>query len=103
MNKIKCLVTDDEPLALDVLSNYINTLDHLELCGRCNNAVESINFLQKNKVDLLFLDIQMPRLTGIDFLRTLHQPPRVIFTTAYRDYALEGYDLNVLDYLLKPI
>jgi DNA-binding LytR/AlgR family response regulator len=103
MNKIKCLITDDEPLALDVLTNYINNLEYLELAGCCSNAVETINFLQKNKIDLLFLDIQMPKLTGIDFLRTLHQPPKVIFTTAYREYALEGYDLNVLDYLLKPI
>ena len=103
MNKIKCLITDDEPLALDVLTNYINNLEYLELTGCCSNAVETINFLQKNKIDLLFLDIQMPKLTGIDFLRTLHQPPKVIFTTAYREYALEGYDLNVLDYLLKPI
>lgn len=103
MNKIKCLITDDEPLAMDVLENYIQQLDILELTGRCNNALEALGFLQKNKVDLLFLDIQMPKLTGIDFLKTLRNPPKVIFTTAYRDYALEGFELNVLDYLLKPI
>lgn len=103
MTRIKCLITDDEPLALDVLENYISQLESLELTGRCNNALDALNFLQKNKVDLLFLDIQMPRLTGIDFLKTLRNPPKVIFTTAYRDYALEGFELNVLDYLLKPI
>ena len=103
MTKIKCLITDDEPLAMDVLENYINQLDTLELAGRCNNALEALGFLQKNKVDLLFLDIQMPKLTGIDFLKTLRNPPKVIFTTDYRDYALEGFELNVLDYLLKPV
>ena len=103
MTPIKCLVTDDEPLAMDVLANYIDTLDYLKLEGRCNNAIETLNFLQRNTVDLLFLDIQMPRLTGVELLRTLKHPPKVIFTTAYRDYALEGYELNVLDYLLKPI
>jgi DNA-binding LytR/AlgR family response regulator len=103
MNKIRCLITDDEPLAIKVLENYISNLDYLELAGHCENAVETINFLQKTKVDLLFLDIQMPGLTGIDFLRTLRKPVKVILTTAYRDYALEGYDLNVLDYLLKPV
>ena len=103
MNKIKCLIVDDEPLALDVLENYIQALDYLELQAKCNNAIEGINFLQFDKTDLLFLDIQMPKLTGIDFLKTLQQPPKVILTTAYREYALLGYDLNVLDYLLKPI
>lgn len=103
MQPIRCLITDDEPLALDVLAGYIGHLDHLQLAGRCNNAIETLNFLQKNKVDLLFLDIQMPGLNGIDFLRTLAQPPKVIFTTAYRDHALDGFELNVLDYLLKPI
>jgi len=103
MQPIRCLITDDEPLALDVLSGYIHHLDHLQLAGRCNNAIETLNFLQKNKVDLLFLDIQMPGKTGIDFLRTLVHPPKAILTTAYRDHALDGFDLNVLDYLLKPI
>lgn len=103
MQPIRCLITDDEPLALDVLTGYISHLDHLQLAGRCNNAIETLNFLQKNKVDLLFLDIQMPGLNGIDFLRTLLQPPKVILTTAYRDHAIDGFDLNVLDYLLKPI
>jgi DNA-binding LytR/AlgR family response regulator len=103
MNRIKCLVVDDEPLAMDVLENYIRQLDTMEFCGRCSNALDAMAFLQQYKVDLLFLDIQMPKLTGIDFLKTLRNPPKVIFTTAYRDYALEGYELNVLDYLLKPV
>ena len=103
MTKIKCIIIDDEPLALDVLENYIQALDYLELQAKCTNAIEAINFLKHNKTDLLFLDIQMPKLTGIDFLKTLQHPPSVIFTTAYSEYALLGYDLNVLDYLLKPI
>ncbi|GAB3197657.1 DNA-binding LytR/AlgR family response regulator [Pontibacter aydingkolensis] len=101
--KIKCMIVDDEPLALDVLETFIERLDNLELVCRCNNAVEAYNCLQTHDIDLLFLDIQMPKLTGIDFLKTLSNPPKVIFTTAYRDYALEGFELNVVDYLLKPI
>lgn len=101
--KLRCLIVDDEPLALDILENYIQRLDNLELVARCENAIEAFNQIQSSKVDLLFLDIQMPKLTGIDFLKSVQNPPKVIFTTAYRDYALEGYELNVLDYLLKPI
>jgi len=97
------MIVDDEPLALDVLETFIDRLENLELVCRCSNAVEAYNCLQTQKIDLLFLDIQMPKLTGIDFLRSLPQPPKVIFTTAYRDYALEGYELNAVDYLLKPI
>ncbi|MGN7723529.1 LytR/AlgR family response regulator transcription factor [Chitinophaga sp. 22620] len=103
MNKIRCLVVDDEPLAVEVLVNYISQLDTLSLAGTCHNAIDALKFLQKNRVDLLFLDIQMPKLSGIDFLKTLPQRPKVIFTTAFRDYALEGFELNVLDYLLKPV
>jgi len=102
-NKIRCMVVDDEPLAISVLEDYIGQLETLTLVGTCNNAVEALLFLQKNKVDLLFLDIQMPKLTGIDFLKTLPNRPKVIFTTAFREYALEGFELNALDYLLKPI
>lgn len=100
---IQCLIVDDEPLAADVLEKYISQIDTLSLTGRCDNAIAAAVFLQQNKVDLLFLDIQMPKLTGIDFLKTLSTRPAVIFTTAFRDYALEGFELNVLDYLLKPI
>lgn len=102
-SKIRCLVVDDEPLAIAILADYIGQLETLTLVGKCDNAVEALLFLQKNKVDLLFLDIQMPKLTGIDFLKTLSNRPKVIFTTAFREYALEGFELNVLDYLLKPI
>ncbi|MBO9616539.1 MAG: response regulator transcription factor [Dyadobacter sp.] len=102
-SKIRCLIVDDEPLAISVLQEYISQLETLTLVGTCCNAVEALLFLQKNKVDLLFLDIQMPKLTGIDFLKTLANRPKVIFTTAYREYALEGFELNVLDYLLKPV
>ncbi len=101
--KIKCLIVDDEALALDVLENYINRLDHLEMIARCQNAIEAFNLLQQQTIDLMFLDIQMPQLTGIDFLKNLSKAPQVIFTTAYRDYAIESYELNATDYLLKPI
>lgn len=103
MNKIRCMIVDDEPLALDVLETFIQRLDNLELVCRCNNAVEAYTCLQNERIDLAFLDIQMPKLTGIDFLKSLANPPKVIFTTAYRDYAVEGFELNVVDYLLKPI
>jgi DNA-binding LytR/AlgR family response regulator len=102
-NKIRCLVVDDEPLAMAILEEYIGQLETLTLVGKCDNAIEALLFLQKNKVDLLFLDIQMPKLTGIDLLKTLSNRPKVVFTTAFREYALEGFELNVLDYLLKPI
>ncbi len=101
--KLKCLIVDDEPLALDVLENYIERLDTLELVGRCKNAIEAYNKLQSENIDLLFLDIQMPKLTGIDFMKSVKNPPKVIFTTAYREYAIEGYELDAVDYLLKPI
>ncbi|MCC9167678.1 LytR/AlgR family response regulator transcription factor [Pontibacter harenae] len=101
--KLKCLIIDDEPLALDVLETFIGRLDNLELVGRCNSAIEAYNYLQNQKIDLLFLDIQMPKLTGIEFLKSLPNPPKTVLTTAYRDYALEGFEVNAIDYLLKPI
>jgi DNA-binding LytR/AlgR family response regulator len=103
MKKIRCLLIDDEPLALQVLSSYVQKLDYLELAGVCHNAIDALNFLQKTKVDLMLLDIQMPGLTGIDFLKSLVHKPKVIFTSAYTQYALEGYELNVVDYLVKPV
>jgi DNA-binding LytR/AlgR family response regulator len=102
-NKIKCLVVDDEPPAIDVLSNYISAVSSLQLVATSNNAIEALNVVRSNTIDLLFLDIQMPQLLGTDLLRTLNNPPRVIFTTAYRKFALEGFELNAVDYLLKPI
>jgi DNA-binding LytR/AlgR family response regulator len=102
-NKIRCLVIDDEPLAREILKQHIAGVEALELTGTCCNAVEAISFLKQHPVDLLFLDIQMPQLLGTNFIRTLKNPPRVIFTTAYRKYAVEGFELDAVDYILKPI
>jgi DNA-binding LytR/AlgR family response regulator len=101
--RIKCLVIDDEPPARDILKKYIAGVELLQLAGECSNAVETLSFLQNNAVDLLFLDIKMPHILGTSFLRTLKNPPKVIFTTAFRKYAVEGFDLNAVDFLLKPI
>jgi two-component system LytT family response regulator len=101
--KIKCLIVDDEPPAREVLKRYVQELPMLELAGECANAIEAISRLQQGAVDLLFLDIRMPQLSGIDFLKTIKNPPKVIFTTAYTEYALEGYELDVVDYLMKPV
>ncbi|HWB92389.1 MAG TPA: LytTR family DNA-binding domain-containing protein [Puia sp.] len=100
---IKCIVTDDEPYARKGLQGYIAQIDFLELRGVCENALELNSLLKKEPIDLLFLDIEMPYLTGIEFLRQLAAPPRVIFTTAYEKYAVQGFELEVLDYLMKPI
>ncbi len=101
--KIHCLLVDDEPPALDVLKDYIASVSSLQLAGTCNDAVQALNLLQEQTIDLLFLDIQMPHLLGTDFIRTLKNPPKVIFTTAYREFAIEGFELAAVDYLLKPI
>jgi two-component system, LytTR family, response regulator len=101
--KIKCILVDDEPLAIEVLKAHIEKIGFLEITGCCQNALEAFELLNKKKADLMFLDIQMPGMKGTDFLRNLKNPPRVIITTAYREYALEGYDLDVVDYLVKPI
>jgi DNA-binding LytR/AlgR family response regulator len=101
--KIRCVAVDDEPPALDVLKKYISSVQSLELVGTCSDAIEALNFIQQNPVDLIFLDIQMPQILGTDFLRTLKKPPKVIFTTAFRKFAVEGFELDAVDYLLKPI
>ena len=101
--KIFCLAVDDEPLALNVLERHIASVSRLELVATCNNAVEALDHLNQHSIDLLFLDIQMPQILGTDFIRTLKNPPKVIFTTAYRKFAVEGFELNAVDYLLKPI
>ena len=101
--EIKCLIVDDEELALNVLEKYISTLPSLHLVGKCENALDAISFLHENKVDLLFLDLNMPELSGLDMLKTLSDPPMVIITTAYSEYALESYEYDIVDYLLKPI
>ena len=100
---INVIIVDDEPLAQDVLETYIEKIPELHLVQKCNNAFEANEALKSHSIDLMFLDIQMPQLTGIDFLKTLNKPPLVIFTTAYSNYAIEGFELNALDYLLKPI
>lgn len=102
MKMIRCIVIDDEELARTLLENYAGRLPHLEVVGLCKDPMEAIQLLQNQVVDLMFLDIQMPGLTGVEFLRTLKTKPLVIFTTAYAEYALEGYTLDVIDYLLKP-
>ena len=100
--KLKCLLVDDEPPALQILTSYVGSLDNLELVGTCFNAFEAMQVLQRMPVDIIFLDIHMPRLLGTEFIRTLRNPPKVIFTTAHKDYALEGFELDAVDYLLKP-
>jgi DNA-binding LytR/AlgR family response regulator len=103
MKTIKCLIVEDEELAREVIEEYINRLDFLVLEGVCKSAVEALAVLNERKIDLIFLDIQMPGFTGIQLLRNLSDPPEVIFTTAFPQYALEGFDLEALDYLVKPI
>ncbi len=97
------LIIDDEPLALDVLETYISKMPELHLVARCTNALEANDLLRKHQIDLIFLDIQMPQVSGVDFIKSLPHPPLFIFTTAYSNYALEGFELNAIDYLLKPI
>ena len=100
---INCLIVDDEPIARKGMLEYIEQVEFLNAVAVCKNAIEASSALQKSHIDLVFLDIQMPKITGIDFLKNLPNPPLVIFTTAFPEYAIEGYELNVLDYLLKPI
>ena len=100
--KISCIIIDDEPSSQNVLISFINKIDYLELKHVCNDALEALEYLKNNTIDLLFLDINMPQLSGISFYKSLQNPPKVIFTTAYSEYAIEGFDLDALDYLLKP-
>lgn len=99
----KCLIVDDEPMARDVLRRYCSKLPVLQLVGECSNAIEAFVFLQNHEIDLLFLDIRMPELLGTELVQSLKNPPKVIFTTAFKEYALDGYELDAVDYLLKPI
>ena len=101
--KLRCLAVDDEPYALQLIADDISKVPFLELVSTCSSPLEALEFLQRESVDLLFLDIQMPGLTGTQFLRSLENPPMVIFTTAFEQYALEGFELSVTDYLMKPI
>ena len=100
---IRCLLVDDEPPAREILRRYINDIATMELSAECSNALQAFTVLQKETVDLMFLDIRMPGINGNDFLKSIKHPPKVIFTTAYPEYALEGYELDVVDYLLKPV
>lgn len=102
MKPIKCLIVDDEELARTLLETYARRVPFLEIAGKAKNPLEALSLLNNREVDLIFLDIQMPELTGIEFMRTMNKKPLVIFTTAYPEYALEGYELDVVDYLLKP-
>lgn len=102
MKKIKCLVIDDERLARDYIKNYISKIPELELLGDFNSPLKAMELIKSGEVDLLFLDIQMPDITGVDFMKSLVHKPEVIFTTAYQEYALEGFNLSAVDYLLKP-
>ncbi|MEM7086246.1 MAG: LytTR family DNA-binding domain-containing protein [Bacteroidota bacterium] len=101
--KYRCLIVDDEPLALDLLETHISVIEELELIGRCSNALEAPAFLRQYEVDILFLDIQMPMISGIEFIKTLSNPPKIIMTTAYKEFAYEAFQLDVAGYLLKPI
>lgn len=101
--QITCLAIDDEPPALKIITNFIESLPSLKLIAACDNAIEALQQLQQHHIDLLFLDIQMPQILGTDFVRSLPNSPKVIFTTAYRKYAVDGFDLNAVDYLLKPV
>ncbi|MEN2401918.1 LytTR family DNA-binding domain-containing protein [Flavobacterium sp. MC2016-06] len=100
---MKCVIIDDEPLAVELLEDFVKKVESLELVSTFNNAIDAVSFINQNNVDLVFLDIQMPHFSGIDFLNTIEKKPLVIFTTAYSDYAVEGFNLGVVDYLVKPI
>jgi DNA-binding LytR/AlgR family response regulator len=101
--KLRCLLIDDEPPALKVLSTYITTINGLEIAGQCKNALEALDVLQHKAVDVIFLDIKMPHIIGTEFLKNLSHPPKVIFVTAYREYAVDGFELDAVDYLVKPV
>ena len=100
---INCIIVDDEPLAIELLESHIKQVPQLVLKASCQHALQAFDILKKESIDLLFLDIQMPILTGIEFVKSMQHPPAIIFTTAYRQYAVESYELDVVDYLLKPI
>jgi len=101
--KTKCIIVDDEPLAIEALLEHIQKITDLDVEATCSDAVEAFEVLQKKRIDLIFLDINMPELSGLDFLKSLKTPPKVIFTTAYREFAVDAFELDVVDYLVKPI
>lgn len=101
--KTKCIIVEDEPIAIDVIESHLKNFPDIEIVAKCSNALKAFEALRHQKIDLMFLDINMPKMSGLDFLKTLTSPPKVIITTAYRKFALDGFELNVVDYLLKPI
>lgn len=101
--KYQCLIVDDEPIAQQILEKYITQIDALHLVDKCSNAFEALNVLHREKIDILFLDIKMPSLSGLDMLKTLQNPPKVILTTAFSEFGVESYEYGIIDYLLKPI
>ncbi|TYP99736.1 LytTR family two component transcriptional regulator [Tenacibaculum adriaticum] len=101
--KIQCLIVDDEPLAINVLKKHLESFDNFNVSHTCNNPIEAFNILSKNQIQLIFIDINMPKLNGIEFIKSLSNPPLIIITTAYREFAVEGFELDVTDYLVKPI
>ncbi|MEP5612974.1 MAG: response regulator [Cyclobacteriaceae bacterium] len=103
MKQVNCIIVDDEPLAIELLEDYVDRVAHLHLIGTFDNPIEAISFVNENEVDLLFLDIEMPEINGINFVDVLTRKPHIIFTTAYSTYGVESYEKNALDYLLKPI
>jgi two-component system LytT family response regulator len=102
-SKLKCVVVDDEPMAREIIETYIDKIPNLKVIASCKNAAEAILFAQENEVDLFFLDINMPEISGLSFAKIIKNKSQIIFTTAYREYAIDGFNLNVVDYLLKPI
>lgn len=103
MEKFNCIIVEDEPIAAEILEDYVKQVPFLNLKAVCNDAIYAMEILKKEAIHVVFLDIHLPKLKGIDFIKTLKNPPQIIITTAYRDYAIEGYELSVLDYLVKPI
>lgn len=101
--KLQCMIVDDEPLAIDVLVSHISNIPGLEIAGTCKNAFEAMEVLKQKQVDLIFLDVRMPKLMGHEFYRTLRNPPKVIFTTAHKEFAVDAFELEAIDYLLKPV
>lgn len=101
--KTKCLIVDDEPLARDLIRNHLNKLENFEILAECTDALKALQYLRNQEVDLMFMDIQMPQINGVEFLKSLRNPPKVIITTAHSEYAIEGFELDILDFLLKPI
>ncbi len=100
---IRTLIVDDEPLAHDIIENYVNKIPDMTIVAKCDNAIEANQVIQSQEVDLVFLDIQMPQMTGIELVKSISNPPKIVFTTAFAEYAVDGFELNAVDYLLKPI